>query len=121
MSDIFNVAATSRISSDIKTVNTNSGMTIVEFSVAVNKWSKKDDKEIGKFYNIKAFGKTAENIGKYFKKGDRFIFSGSPDVDQWENKEGQKRSKVVFIVDNFIFNEKSKSSDSFSSKVEDIF
>lgn len=56
------------------------------------------------FVDFTAFGKTAENIGKYFKKGSTILVSGRIKQDRWDDRQtGQKRSKVLLIVDRFDF------------------
>ena len=54
------------------------------------------------FINLKAFGETAENIAKYFKKGNGIIINGKLDVSQYE-KEGQKTSFTAVVVNSFDF------------------
>ena len=79
---------------------------VVEFGLANNRrWTSKDgeQKEETCFVDAQAFGKTAENINKYFKKGRPILIEGRLDFSQWETPEGQKRSKHRIHVDNFTF------------------
>ena len=56
------------------------------------------------FLDWKAWGKTGENIAKFFKKGDAVMLIGRIDQETWEDKAtGQKRSKHVGVVDKFEF------------------
>ena len=88
-----------------------SGTAIGSFGIAVNKKVKNqsggyDDKAM--FFDVTAFGKTAENINKYFGKGSRILISGELDFQQWE-KDGQKRSKVGIVCQQFDFIDKKDS------------
>jgi single-strand DNA-binding protein len=55
------------------------------------------------FISAKAFGKQAETLSQYVKKGDPILVEGRLSYQQWETKEGQKRSKHEIIVESFQF------------------
>lgn len=65
----------------------------VTFSIAVNK--KKDE---ANFFNCIAYGKTAEVISKYPKKGDKIAIEGSVNNDNYTDKEGIKHYSCNIIV-----------------------
>lgn len=54
------------------------------------------------FVDIDAFGKQAEVISKYMRKGRPIMIEGRLKLDQWES-DGQKRSKLGVILENFQF------------------
>ncbi len=96
---------------------TQSGTAIGSFGIAVNKKIKNqsggyDDKAM--FFDVTAFGKTAENINKFFGKGSRILISGELDFQQW-GKDGQKRSKVGIVCHQFDFIDKKADSQAPSS------
>ena len=77
----------------------------VEFGLAINRKYKKQDGEQYEevcFVDCQMFGKRAEVINKYLHKGDQLFVEGRLILDQWE-KDGQKRSKVRVMVENFEF------------------
>lgn len=79
---------------------------VCDFGLAINEKVKKNDQWVDApvFLDIVAFGKTAENISKFFSKGKQIGLSCRARFEQWEDKQsGQKRSKVKFIVDRFYF------------------
>ena len=79
---------------------------VVEFGLATNrKWTDKDgnQKEDVCFVDCKSFGRQAENINKYCEKGRPLLIEGRLTFDQWENQEGQKRSKHRITVEKFTF------------------
>ena len=65
------------------------------FSIAVNRGH--DDKKETAFFDCKCFGALAENIAE-LPKGTRVIADGYTVQENWETKEGQKRSKHVVMV-----------------------
>ena len=68
---------------------TPQGTAIAKIGVAINeKWTDKEGqkKERTVFVDVDAFGKTAEVIGQYFKKGRPILIEGRLKLDQWEDK-----------------------------------
>lgn len=90
---------------------TQNGTPVLRFSVAVNRM-KKDETD---FIECVAFKTTAENIAKYFAKGNSIFVEGHVNVDTY--KDRNKRKSVVVIVDRFDFVEsKTKTIDVTSDK-----
>lgn len=86
------------------TLENKGGFDICNFGVATNYKTKKGEEwttEVD-FHNVTAFGKTAENISKYTKKGDKIFLECKLKTDTWETPEGQKRSAVKIIVNDFV-------------------
>jgi single-strand DNA-binding protein len=83
-----------------------SGSPVCELGLAVNrKWTNADGqaKEEVTFVDCTAFGKPAEVLAKYVKKGDPLYVQGRLKLDQWEAQDGSKRSKLRVVIDNFQF------------------
>ncbi|MEM9415264.1 MAG: single-stranded DNA-binding protein [Planctomycetota bacterium] len=85
-----------------------SNMPVASFGLAVNDRFKNKQtdqwEERPNFIDCEAFGRTAENIGKFFSKGKPIFVEGKLRFDQWEDKQsGQKRSKLKVVVDTFQF------------------
>ena len=76
---------------------TNKGLAVASFSVAVNR--KKGEDDVTSYFDCTAFGSVAENVANSFKKGDRVILFGTLTQDRWETEAGDKRSKVVVLID----------------------
>lgn len=84
---------------------TAGGTVVVNFGLAVNEsWTGQDGqkKERATFIDCEAWGKQAETINEYVKKGQPFHVIGVLQLDQWE-KDGQKRSKLKVKVTAFSF------------------
>jgi single-strand DNA-binding protein len=79
---------------------------VVEIGIATNHRYKKQDgtqADDVMFIDCRAFGRTAEVINQYFQKGKPIFIEGRLQLDQWTDKEGQKRSKHRVFIDNFQF------------------
>ena len=77
---------------------------VVDFGLAVNhKWKGQDGtmKDETCFVDCKAFGKSAENLNKFCKKGNPLFIEGRLTFDSWTAKDGSKHSKHRVTVQNF--------------------
>ena len=82
---------------------------VANFRVAVERrYKKKDQAPDADFFQCTAFGKTAEFIEKYIKKGMKVGFCGRLQNDEYTNREGQKVTKAVIIVEEIEFCEKKE-------------
>ncbi len=90
-----------RITRDPESKHLPSGQQVTEFGVAVNERFKRRDGSQGEhteFYNCRAYGRLAEVISQYRRKGDPVFLQGRKHTDQWE-RDGQPRSKEYLNVD----------------------
>ena len=55
------------------------------------------------FVDVDAFGRVAEILGKYLSKGKPVLIEGRLQLDTWESREGEKRSKLKVVCENFQF------------------
>jgi len=79
---------------------------VVELGLAVNRrWRSKEgeQREETCFIDCRAYGRQAETLNQYVKKGNPILVEGRLQLDTWEGKDGQKRSKHRVIVENFQF------------------
>ncbi len=84
---------------------TPSGQSVTNFSLAVNRtWRSADgtNQESVSYIDCVAWGKTGEIIAQYMQRGRALLVSGRIDQRSWE-QDGQKRSKVEVIVEDFNF------------------
>ena len=85
---------------------TANGNSICKLGLATSRvYSTKDGerREETTFVDIDAFGKQAEVISKYMRKGRPIMVEGRLKLDQWESNDGQKRSKLSVVLENFQF------------------
>lgn len=98
-----------RLTADPELKKSQSGVSNIRFSVAVNRKVKQGEAPKADFFNCVAFKNTAEFISKYFKKGSSIIVFGSVQFDDWTDREGFKRQSTNIMVDEVQFGE-SKSN-----------
>lgn len=60
-------------------------------------------KETTMFIDITVWGKSAETFNQYCQKGHKVAIEGKLQLDQWQDKDGQKRSKHSISVESFEF------------------
>ncbi len=86
---------------------TPKGMAIAQITLAVNrKWKSEtgEMKEEVSFIDVDAFGRQAEVIGQYLRKGRPFLVEGRLKQDTWEDKNTkQKQSKIKVVLESFSF------------------
>ena len=86
---------------------TSGGTAIAKLGLAVNRrWKNQEGQmqEETTFVDVDAFGRQAETIGQYLKKGRPVMVEGRLKLDQWDDKQtGQKRSKLGVVLENFQF------------------
>jgi single-strand DNA-binding protein len=79
---------------------------VCDFSLAVNRrWKDTDgaDREEVLFIDCAAFGKTGQTIGESLTKGRPIHIEGRLKFEQWEQEDGQRRSKIRVVVEQFRF------------------
>ena len=93
-----NFQITGRISKDLELRMTQSGKQVLDISVAIT--NGKDDTT---FLTTTTFGKVAENICKYCKKGDTIGIEGIIKNHSWEDKNGVKHYDYSFLANRVEF------------------
>ena len=89
-----------------------SGKAYSRFSIAVDRpFQSSSDKnsQTADFINCVAFGKTAEFIGEYFRKGRKILLNGKLQMSQYESEE-KKITTYVVVVDSVEFGESKANS-----------
>jgi single-strand DNA-binding protein len=106
------VVLTGRLVRDPELKYGQSGMAYCKFTLAVNRMRKDDPAD---FISCAAFGKTAELIGEYLRKGNNTGVQGRIQTSTFE-VNGEKRYRTEVIVDRIEFLEsRSSSANSFES------
>jgi single-strand DNA-binding protein len=86
-----------RITQDPQMRTGNSGNEVVTFSIAVNRNYSKEDKQTD-FFRIVCFGKNAEFVVSYIKKGRLLLVDGSLRNNSWTDKEGKQRVTTEIVA-----------------------
>jgi single-strand DNA-binding protein len=86
---------------------TPKGMAIAKLGLAVNRnWTSEsgEKKEEVTFVDVDVFGRTAENVAQYMRKGRPILIEGRLRLDQWDDKQtGQKRSRLGVVAETVQF------------------
>jgi single-strand DNA-binding protein len=92
---------------DVEVRYTPSNQPVANIGLAVNrryKTAEGEAREEVTFIDCEAWGKTAENISKFFSKGRPIFIEGRLKLDQWQDKtDGSNRSKLKVVVEGFEF------------------
>ena len=95
-----NVTILGRLGADPETTFSKDGKAICKFRVGV---TRKFNKEVTDWFNCASFGKTAELIQQYFKKGNQIALQGEIQFGDYTDKEGVKRYTTTLVVNSFDF------------------
>ena len=99
MADLNRTIIMGRIAADLEQRVTKDGKAVLSFTVAVNSYGKDDPEWI----DCVAWGKTAEFICKYFKKGSQIALEGHLHTRDYEDKNGNKRKATELVINNVYF------------------
>ena len=111
--------ATGRLTRDVELRYTQGGTALAKFGLAVNHryTSNGEKKEEVCFIDCVVWGKSAEAFAKWFGSGHPVTITGRLKYEQWDDKDGQKRSKHVVTVEQWEF---PLSSPSETPKMKDV-
>lgn len=113
MSALNTVALTGRVTRDPEIKYTPTGKAVASFSIACDRYTKNEAGEYDTdFFNVTAWGKTAEYLSNYIKKGRLVGLSGRLQQRSWVDKtSGDKRSVVEIVAENITALEKAKDGN----------
>lgn len=101
---INRVVLTGHLTKDPELKVTQSGLSVVQFVIGVQRqFARKDGEREADFISCVAWRKTAENIAKYFKKGQLIGIDGRIQTRSYDDKNGQRVYVTEVVVDNFAF------------------
>ncbi len=101
MASFNRVILMGNLTRDVRLEKTPQGTSVAEVGLAVKDRVKRNGEWVDEvtFVDIVLWGRTAEIAGEYLSKGSPAFFEGRLKLETWENKEGQKRSKMRVIAD----------------------
>ncbi len=94
-----------RLTKDIEIKQKDSYVVALSSLAVDRKYTKQGEERKTDFFNIVAYGKTAEFINKYFSKGQLVLISGRIENRTWEDKDGNKRITTEIICEETYFAE----------------
>lgn len=92
-----------RLTADPELRTTTSGDQVVSFSIASNRyWRDKNGQkqESTEFHNIVVWGRQAEVVNQFSKKGSIILIEGRLQTRSWEGKDGQNRKTTEIVAEN---------------------
>ncbi len=106
MANLNKVMLIGRLTRDPETRALPSGSSVVSFGLAVNRVynNRQSGEKVEEtcFVDVEAWGRTGETIARYTSKGRQLFVEGRLKFDSWE-KDGQRRSKLSVVAENFQF------------------
>lgn len=91
-----------RLTADPELRTTPGGAHVISFSVATNRvWTDKNGgrKEETEFHNVVAWGRQAEVVSQFLKKGGLILVEGRLQTRSWEGKDGQTRRTTEIVAE----------------------
>lgn len=92
-----------RLTADVELKQTQSGVSVCSFSIAVNRKAARDQEQKADFIKCTAWRQTAEFISRYFSKGSSICVVGSIQTRTWKDNNGYARESVEVLVDEAMF------------------
>ena len=97
---------------DPELAETNNGIKVCRFAIAVNRnYSSNDGERQTDFFNITVWRTQAENCGRYLKKGSKVAVVGSLQNRSYEDKDGIKRNVTDIVANEVEFLSTKNSGD----------
>ncbi len=109
---MLNVAAImGRLTADPELKNTQSGVSVCSFTLAVDRsYAKAGTERQTDFINVVAWRSTAEFVCRYFTKGQMMAVTGSIQTRNYEDKQGNKRTAFEIVANDISFTGSKRES-----------
>ncbi len=115
MANLNKVLLIGRLTADPQLRYTQGGLAVADLRLAVNHTFEGPDgarKEEACFVDVVVWKRAAENCAEYLHKGSPVFIEGRLQMDNWETKDGQKRSKLRIVAANVQFLEGGRARGS---------
>lgn len=112
--DLNKVILIGRLTAEPELKQTASGVSVINFTIAVNRKYKQDGEKIADFINVIAWKERAEFVSKYFSKGNPICICGEIQTRKWKDKNGENRyaTEINASEVNFVESKTNKHEDS---------
>lgn len=104
---------------DVRYSQGNEPIAVARYSLAVNRRFKKQGEQEADFINCVAFGKAAEFVEKFLKKGMQISIVGRIQTGSYSDKDGKKIYTTDVVVEEHYFTESKKDSQTSSNAPSD--
>lgn len=92
---------------------------VARFSIAVDRRFQREGEPTADFFNCVCFGKTAEFVEKYIKKGSKVVVNGRAENDNYEDKDGNMHYGFRWVIDQVEFADAKKETGEGYMEVPD--
>jgi len=103
------------ITTDLELKTTSNGGTMLNFTIVTsNRWTDKkteEKKELSQFHKVVAFGRDADLVSQYYKRGDKIYIEGEVRYETYENKDGNKVYSTKIYMNKLEFTSNRKNSN----------
>lgn len=100
-----------RLTRDPELRRTQSGTPVTSVRIAVDRdFKSQDGSKQADFFDVVAWRNTAEFVSKYFTKGRLAIVEGRLQSRDWQDKDGNKRTSIEIVADNFYFGDSKRDN-----------
>ena len=103
-----------RMVKDPELKQTQSGVSVCNFTIAVDRDYKNGDEKVADFVDCVVWRNSADFVSKYMKKGRMVVVSGSLQSRKWQDKEGNNRTSWEVQAQNVYFADSKRDGDSGS-------
>ena len=107
---INRVVLTGRLTRDLELRRTQSGTSVVSFTLAVDRNFRREGQPEADFINCVAWNRQAETMAHYLHRGSLICVDGRLQTRNYENQQGQRVYVTEVVVDNFTFLESRAQS-----------
>lgn len=121
MSNFNQVTLLGRLGADPEIRTTPNGQTVANLRLATSeKWKTKEGeaKERTEWHTVTAFGRQAEVIGEYVRKGHLLLVQGRLQTDKWKDREGVDRYTTKVIVTSMTLMPNKQNSEADATNTE---
>ena len=91
------------LTADPELKQTQGGISVCSFTIAVNRRFTKEGEQSCDFINVQAWRHQAEFVSKYFNKGKPILVCGQLQTRNWTDKEGNKRYATEVVAEELSF------------------
>lgn len=92
-----------RLTADPELKQTSQGVSVVRFTIAVNRKFAKEGSQRADFINCIAWRQTGEFIARYFRKGSMIAVDGQIQTRSWDGQDGRRQYATEIVVENAYF------------------
>lgn len=110
MASFNKVVLIGNLTADPELKQTQGGVSVCSFSIAVNRRKTKEGNNEVDFINIQTWRQQAEFVSRYFKKGKPILVCGQLQTRSWTDNQGNKRYATEVVADEISFVGSNESS-----------